>query len=127
MKFEMFDVVNYENWGDLVKKWAREPSTRPANMAEFVDQLDKARVEATFPHEYTDLSFIEASSTSKTLIIKLPPPDLITNAETAVKSGGYQLPDFYGDDMENSALRPTTDKLVFHSKRVGEYTIKFCG
>ena len=87
----------------------------------------KPEVEATFPHEYTDLSFIEASSTSKTLIIKLPPPDLITNAETAVKSGGYQLPDFYGDDMENSALRPTTDKLVFHSKRVGEYTIKFCG
>jgi hypothetical protein len=39
------------------------------------------------------------------------------------------MPPFYANDMKDSNLKSDTpaDRLLFHSKRVGEYTIKFCG
>ena len=133
MRVEMFDIVNYGPWGDLVKLWASAKSSRPANIAEFKQQLQDAGVGATFPVEFTGLTFIETSSADTMLVIKLPPPDLVTEVEASLKGQGpnqdYPLPTFYADDMINPQLKDssTEGKLQFHSKRVGEYTIRFCG
>ncbi|UPK39515.1 hypothetical protein IVB18_21200 [Bradyrhizobium sp. 186] len=129
MKFEMFDVVNYDVWGDLVKKWAHDKSSRPTTVTEFKDQLDKAGVVAKYPRPFTELVFIETSYTDGKLLIKLPPAELIDEAEKDLLGSNYPLPPFYTDDMRDSNLENDTPdgRLVFHSKRVGEYTIKFCG
>jgi hypothetical protein len=126
----MFDIVNYEVWGDLVKKWARDRSTRPTTIAEFQAQLDQAGVVAKFPSAFTEIDFIESPYQNGKLLIKLPPAAVIDQAEKELQgSAHYPLPLFYTDDMKDSNLENDTPagRLLFHSKRVGEYTIKFCG
>src|SRR5690349_16249654 len=86
MKFQMFDVENYDRWGELVKKWARDPSSRPANVAEFQDQLLKADVNAKYPEKFTELEFIESYYDDGKLLIKLPPAKLLDEAEQAVQA-----------------------------------------
>jgi len=129
MKTEMFDIVNYDVWGDLVKKWARDKWSRPANIEQFKNQLREAGVEATYPREFTDLVFIEASSTEGPLIIKLPPRNILDQAEMELAGSNYPLPSFYTDALKDCNLKDNTkeERLAFHSRRVGEYTIKFCG
>ena len=130
MKFQMFDVEYYDRWGELVKKWARDPKSRPTTVAEFQDQLLKANVKAQYPEKFTELIFIETPYEDGRLLIKLPPAELLDEAETAVQdSSPYPMPPFYANDMKDSNLKSDTpaDRLLFHSKRVGEYTIKFCG
>lgn len=130
MKFEMFDVENYDKWGDLVKKWARDRSSRPTTVAEFQDQLLKADVMAKYPQKFTELVFIETSYDDGKLLIKLPPAELLNEAEKEVQgTSPYPMPPFYASDMKDSTLKNDTpsSRLLFHSKRVGEYTIKFCG
>ncbi|MBR0847435.1 hypothetical protein JQ543_06760 [Bradyrhizobium diazoefficiens] len=130
MKFQMFDVEYYDRWGELVKKWARDPKSRPTTVAEFQDQLLKADVMAKYPEKFTELVFIESYYDDGKLLIKLPPAALIDEAEQAIRdSSPYPMPPFYAADMKDSNLKNDTpaDRLLFHSKRVGEYTIKFCG
>ena len=130
MKFEMFDVENYDRWGDLVKKWARDPSSRPTTVAEFKEQLQKADVMAKYPRPFTELVFIESYYDDGKLLIKLPPAELLDEAENEVQgTSPYPMPPFYEGDMKDSSLKTDTpgNRLRFHSKRVGEYTIKFCG
>ncbi|RXT42143.1 hypothetical protein [Bradyrhizobium betae] len=130
MQTEMFEIVNYDVWGDLVKKWARDPTTRPATIAEFQKQLDDYGVIATFPRPFTEINFIQPSYKDGKLLIKLPDADVLAETEKALMgSANYPLPLFYTDDMKDSNLENDTPdgRLLFHSKRVGEYTIKFCG
>jgi hypothetical protein len=129
MKFEMFDIENYDRWGDLVKKWARDASSRPNTFEEFKTELERAGVEAKFPRPFHELLFVERSSADTTLTIYLPPPELIKQAEDDLQTQNYPLPQIYPDHMRDPSLKVNTvaEKLLFHSKRVGEYTIKFCG
>ncbi|EJN12229.1 hypothetical protein PMI42_04360 [Bradyrhizobium sp. YR681] len=130
MQTEMFDIVNYDVWGDLVKKWARDAKTRPATIAEFEQQLDQAGVMAKFPQPFTEIVFIQPDYRSGTLLIKLPDASVLAETEKELMgSANYPLPLFYTDDMKDSNLENDTPagRLLFHSKRVGEYTIKFCG
>jgi hypothetical protein len=129
MKFEMFDIVNYDNWGNLVKKWARDKTTRPLDVPGFKDQVEKAGVVATYPREFTALVFVDTSSADPVLTVKLPPPDLLDQAEKDLLTQDYPLPQFYKDQMRDASLKDNspTGKLLFHNNRVGEYTIKFCG
>ena len=130
MQTEMFDIENYDVWGDLVKKWARDKKTRPATIEEFQYQLDEAGVIAKFPNAFTEIIFIESPYENGKLLIKLPPAELLDEAEKELQdAANYPLPEFYTDDMIDSNLENDTPagRLLFHSKRVGEYTIKFCG
>ena len=130
MQTEMFEIVNYDVWGDLVKKWARDVKSRPTTIADFQKQLDDAGVIAKFPQPFTEISFIQPNYNDGKLLIKLPDVTVLNATETALRtSGNYPLPLFYTDDMKDSNLENDTPdgRLLFHSKRVGEYTIKFCG
>jgi hypothetical protein len=129
MKFEMFDIVNYDSWGDLVKQWVRNEKQRPSSIKEFIEQVNAAGVGATVPAQYTDVEIIPTSSADPILRIRLPPRDLLDQAETDLGTQSYPLPPFYPYHMVKPELK-TDDKptrLLFHSKRVGEYTVKFCG
>jgi len=128
MKTEMFDVVNYDVWGDLVKKWSRDKASRPTTIAQLQDQLTQAGVVASFPETFTELVFIDVPYEDGKLLIKLPPAEVLDEAEKELQGTAYPLPPFYTDDMKDSSLENNTPggRLRFHSKRVGEYTIKFC-
>lgn len=129
MKFEMFDIDRYDIWGDLVKKWANDAASRPKSIEEFKKQVKDAGIVATYPYSYSNVEFIAASSADPTLRIKLPPTEILQQAEKGLEDGVYPLPKFYADQMYDSNLKvddaPT--RRTFHSMRVGEYTIKFCG
>jgi hypothetical protein len=129
MKFEMFDILNYDKWGILIKQWAHDSTSRPKDITEFKDQVEKAGVVATYPRDYKTLVFVDTSSTDPTLVIKLPPPDLLDQAEQDLATQDYPLPPFYPDLMRDPSLKNNTPpgRLLFHNNRVGEYTIKFCG
>ena len=129
MKFEMFDVDRYDRWGDLVKKWTNDATSRPGGIKEFQQQVKDAGIVANYPYSYSDVELIPTSSADPILRIRLPPPNLLKQAEDDLENNIYPLPKFYVDHMYDPTLKvddqPT--RLLFHSKRVGEYTIKFCG
>jgi hypothetical protein len=129
MKFEMFDIEDYQSWGKLVKGWVTDPNSRPKNIDEFKAQVLKADPAAIIPDKYKDVELIPTSSADPILRIRLPPPDLLKEAEDALGAASYPLPDFYPDLMFNPNLTQDDPpgRLIFHNHRVGEYTIKFCG
>ncbi|HXO69183.1 MAG TPA: hypothetical protein VN838_09500 [Bradyrhizobium sp.] len=129
MKFEMFDIDRYDRWGDLVKKWANDAASRPKGIEDFKTQVKDAGIIALYPYPYSDVEFIAASSADPILRIKLPPKEVLQQAEKGLEDGVYPLPKFYTDQMYDCNLKvdDTPTRRLFHSMRVGEYTIKFCG
>ena len=139
MRFEMFGVTDYQAWGILVKQWVRNEKPRPNTIKEFIDQVNAAGVGATIPVHYKDVEIIPTSSSDPILRIRIPPLDVLKNAEDALKDP-YDLPLFYKDLMYNPNLKddtpppvppaeppPEGGRMIFHNHRVGEYTVKFCG
>ncbi len=134
MRFEMFQINDYQAWGRLVKSWVKDPALQPKSLANFKTEVLKVDPSAKFPAQYTDLQFMPTSSTDSVLRIRLPPLDLLQLSEDELKTKPYDLPPFYPDLMYNSNLQndtpppaPSPVRMVFHDNRVGEYTIKFCG
>lgn len=128
MQFELFDVENYDNWGNLIKKWARDKNSRPAegNIQNLIAAMNAANVGATFPQQqFTTFKFVEMKSDATELVIMLPPPDIIDQAEASL-ANGYALPPFYEDTFNNAMKCPSGLRKVLHSQRVGEYVLKFC-
>jgi hypothetical protein len=127
MKTELFTLKNYSNWGELIKKWSADPTTRPKTPEEFEKQLIAANVQATFnPKDFTAVEFSEISGTM--LSIRLPPAKMIEDALTELKASDYVLPAFY-ESAFGKPLKLTEEaaRVKFHAARVGEYTIRFCG
>jgi hypothetical protein len=137
MIFDMFEIKKYDEWGKLVKSWVRGTTPSPKDLADFKAQVLKVDPSATFPARYTDLELVQTSSADPVLRIRLPPLDLLKQAEYDLKNSKYPMPLFYSDLMFDPGLRDDTPppedipltggRMVFHNHRVGEYTIKFCG
>ena len=109
MKTEMFDIVNYDVWGDLVKKWSRDKTLRPTTIAQFKDQLDQGRRHGQFSRDVHRIDFIDAPYKDGKLLIKLPPAEVLDEAEKDLQgSANYPLPLFYADDMKDSSLENDT-------------------
>jgi hypothetical protein len=136
-------IDDYLQFGKLVKSWttrenyfARDSSNPfpggapplPMTMAELKEQCRVAGVGLTVPADITGLQFIQ--HTSNTLIIKLPPPDLVKKSESDISltPAAYPLPDFY-DEFYRASAPPKTqqEKLEFHARRTADYTFGQCG
>lgn len=84
------------------------------------------------------IGFVLLQGTSETSILRLPAKEKIHESEAALNGSGgnapldYAVPKFYGEAFSTTAtaaeLRPMNkvQKMEFHAKRVGEYTINTC-
>lgn len=127
--------VNYENWGKLVKSWAtgedyvqnghRYPV--PTTLDEMKRQLAAANTGLTLPARIQKLQVVVGRS--DTLLLRLPPPDLVKASEKRLAADDYALPAFYNDHYDGAAPTPLPDRdarMKFHAQRIGDYSIANC-
>jgi hypothetical protein len=135
MAIDRVQIANHERWGKLVKTWAtgrnylddNNSYPKPTNMDEFKEQLNKAQVGMTIPDHLRSFRFAE--SDVDTLLVRLPPKEMIEDSEARLMAPGapYPLAPFYkrvfgGKDPEIAK----SEMMKFHAERVGEYTINAC-
>ncbi len=127
--------VNYENWGKLVKTWATGEDyiqnghkyPVPKTLSEVKQQLAAANTGLTLPARVRKLKVVVGRS--DTLLLRLPPPDLVRASETRLAQQDYPLPPFYIDHFNGAVPMPLPDKearMKFHAKRIGDYSIAHC-
>jgi hypothetical protein len=122
-----------ERWGKLVKTWATGKSYFPnIEIADLpiprsIDDLKRqlrmvGAADLVIPPSITGLTIVQHSTS--TMVIKLPPKELIEakEAQLGSGSGSYPLPAFYGDIHAGDF-----EALQAHAWRTGEYTIQMCG
>ena len=133
MSFQQFELKNFKEFGELVKEWSRVPGTpRPTDPQKFYDLLVLRGVEPQFkPSDYKEVVYHDAQGDLDAGIIhiKVPPKTMINKAENDILTQPYPLTPFYLLDMTDPSLQDNTPagRKTFHSKRVGEYTVRFCG
>jgi hypothetical protein len=146
-------VTNLEIWGKLVKSWATgvnkvnkptDPGYKidkfkvPANLEEFHAQCALAGVGVDVPDYVLHLR-VEQATTIATMVLRLPPKELVENSEEFLKEAGasYGIPDFYDDlyrrDTPAGTPSPKPDiqnseeaRLTVHALRIGDYTMSNC-
>ena len=131
MKFDMFDVVNYDRLGELLREWAKNEASRPppGDIKDLEAAMNKAGVEVSFAnHKYKTFEFITATKPGDTVLkIVLPPTEIIEAAATDLAKQDYQLPLFYADTFPGLAKVPGPMRETFHMQRIAEYVMKWCG
>jgi hypothetical protein len=127
MTVNIFKVSNFENWGNLIKAWARGQEPLPRTRAEFEQQCQAKQVGAQFPPEMKTVQFVQCNI--ETLLVRLPPASMLDAAEADLKAGGtYDFPDFYSTDAfggKAASVAPAV-ALKFNAERIGDYTIGNC-
>ena len=71
MPLDRLRVANMENWGNLVKAWAKGEKPRPTTLDEFRDQCGLADVGMHVPAYVTAVQFAQAPG-KETLLLRLP-------------------------------------------------------
>ena len=127
--------VNYENWGKLMKTWATGEDyvqnghafPVPQTLEEVKEQLRMAQTGVVLPARIQHLEVVKGRS--DTLLLRLPPPDLVKASEQRLATGDYTLPAFYNEHYDGQAPTALPDKaarLKFHAQRIGDYSIANC-
>ena len=127
--------VNYENWGRLMKTWATgEDYVKnghefpvPQTLDEVRWQLAAAQTGLELPARIQCLQVVVGRS--DTLLLRLPPPDLVKGSEARLAAEDYALPAFYNEHYDGQAPTPLADKAArmrFHAQRIGDYSIANC-
>lgn len=120
----LIEVADYIEIGRLVAEWATEPSSRPADVAAFRDQLAGI---ATVPDRVRTVEFVQG--TPEHLVIRLPAKELIE--ETVEKLSDplghprLQVPQFYADHCR-PGFGPVMTPLDTLFARVGDQSIAQC-
>jgi hypothetical protein len=90
-------------------------------------ELADVRVE-NMPTEYTNVILVQGDE--KTLVVRLPPKDMLQGSEDDLIMSGeeYPIPKFYDDLYPCEAKYPTKqgDIMELHANRIGEYTLNNC-
>lgn len=134
MKFDQFDVEHYDKLGELLKKWAEDPTSRPkAGLIKVLEDAmndPSAGVGVSFKgRKYTTFKFEETPTKhdGDVLVLVMPHDKVIKDAEKDLETNGYQLPDFYEDTFGEPPTIPKAKRKAFHTQRIAEYVMKFCG
>lgn len=118
------EVADFIEMGRLVAEWSTNPKSRPANVAELVDQLDGI---ATVPERIKHVEFVQ--STLDTLILRLPVKEMLEESidrmSDPMATSQYPLPQFYADHYR-PGFGPVMTSLDTLLARVGDYTIAQC-
>lgn len=130
-------VTNWERWGDLIKSWTTGRPHRangkaypvPKTLDQLKAQCKELKVGLYVPDFVENL--VVYSHEKSTMVLRLPPPDLVAASEKSLKAGAaYNLPVFYADALGVSGSVPhfaDEDALLdFHASRIGDYTISMC-
>ena len=134
MAIDRVTITNFERWGNLVKTWATGRNYLadgnsypvPETVDQLLTQLALAQVGATVPTRFKSVHFLSADQ--ETLVIRLPPKEMIEDSEAQFEAGAvYALPPFYKRVFNNTDPNiPDAEKLKFHAERIGDYTIRTC-
>lgn len=118
------EVTDFIEMGRLVAEWSLNPKSRPADVAELIDQLDGI---ATVPDRIKHVEFVQ--STLDHLILRLPVKEMIEESidrmSDPMGNGQYPLPQFYADNYR-PGFGPVMTSLDTLFARVGDYTIAQC-
>jgi hypothetical protein len=121
-------VANFGTLGRIIKEWAKGERPVPAenDLTEFMKVLNDNGVGPELDPGITKLRFV--THDSDTLIIRLPPRDMLTEHEARLATEDYVLPAFFGTvsapGAQEGAVYPV--KLAFDDERIGDYTIANC-
>ncbi len=109
--------------GATIIEWALDPTKRPANLDAFVQDLVTNRgILGELPSYIKSVMFVQASK--ETLLIRLPPAELVRNTLDTIPQGGdYPLPPFYKQRLIDGQI---TDNVDFFRHRIGDYTVAHC-
>lgn len=129
-------VGDMERWGNLVKTWATgvnklgdgKQYSVPKSLQDFQEQCDRALAGVRVPGYVTEIQFVQAPA-KETLLLRLPPKELVEDSETALNGGmNYLIPNFYDRIYGKPAptINSPADKLKVHAERVGDYTMNAC-
>ena len=121
MTIDRIKVANYKLFGQLVVKWANDPTSRPKTLQDFKNATQGV---LEIPDRITeDPQYVEWSLTN--LLIRLPDPTLVKQSTDMLTThtGQYPTPQFYADLLQNPSDISPVDGF-FH--RVGDYTIAQC-
>jgi hypothetical protein len=115
---------DYVKWGNLVKAWSRGTTPRPTTVTEFRNQCNDADIGISIPDYVGDVEFVQRDK--ETLLIRLPPADMIEDAEKQLEKSPYALPRFYKERFNVDLHVPMQQRLDFQAQRIGDYTITLC-
>ena len=121
MPIERINVVDYKLFGQMVVKWATDPTSRPQTLQQFKDATQGV---LELPDRITeDPQYVQWSLSN--LLIRLPDPKLVQQSIEMLQSqtGQYPTPQFYGDLLQTPSDIAPVDGLF---NRVGDYTIAQC-
>ena len=121
------EVVDYIKWGNLIKKWSRNPETAPKNLQDFAVQCAHAGVGLSMPPSITEIKVIVQKDNE--FILRLPPANAIQATEDALRAGGlYPIPHFYNQRFGAILnIQGEKERMDFHAQRIGDYIIRKTG
>jgi hypothetical protein len=127
-------TINYENWGRLVKTWATGKSyfedgtvyPVPKTLEEMQEQLDAVQSGLKLPKRMKKLEVVTMASDTMTL--RLPPADLVAASEERFTREDYTFPPFYDEVYQHQPqpMNSYEERMKFHARRIGDYTIANC-
>jgi hypothetical protein len=131
-------VANMERWGRLVKTWATGEDRLgdgksypvPRTLEEFKQQCALAQVGLYLPARINALAVVTYEK--NTVVLRLPPADLIRESEAHLADGNeYLIDGFYAAAFERDKeiwpkLGGPDQKRAFNDARIGDYTISNC-
>ncbi len=127
-------AINYENWGRLVKTWSTGRSyfddgtvyPIPQTLVEMQEQLDAVQSGLRLPKRMQHLQVVMMAPDTMTL--RLPPAELVEASERRLEKEDYTFPPFYDEAYQHqpAPLQTHEDRMKFHARRIGDYTIANC-
>ncbi len=119
MTISRVTVLDYVGFGKKIAQWAKDPNSRPKTVDEMKDQCKDL---AHIPDRVKNLDLVE--STLDTLVIKLPPKEMIEESERIIPGlSSYPTPSYYYQKFLNSSSMTNEDFLY---SRIADYTIGQC-
>jgi hypothetical protein len=130
--FGKFDANDWEKLGELVKCWVGKKA-HPKTLDEFRNALEGKGIDLTKIDfgPMTTIRFILLPYSDKELVVMLPDPDSLKDADDFLKGctgGSYPLPSFYTMAF---AMKPQVgfddeQMKTFFRQRIGEYSVGNC-
>jgi hypothetical protein len=119
-------IVDAAQVGRKIVEWTLDERTRPKSFAEFKEQLEGGL--KIVDKNATDFKLVPTPP--DTIVIRLPPRELIEKARAqysaaGAKPGDYPFPEFLPIDVDKLTTQGVTAEELFYSF-VGNYTTAEC-
>lgn len=125
-------VGNPNRLGELIVRWAANPATRPADVAEFIAQTAAVGADVVLDGGETNLDLADQpESSADTIHVRIPHNNDIVNAKGTLPPGPAEYP--LHRDYNDAFVAPTrrddmSDAELdnYNNMVIGQYTTKKC-